>query len=202
MYETIAKRLPSEATCDNAKPRQFRDEPCSSLWFWLLIWASLRLAVAVIWITLLMTMTYQSFSHYWAHRASIDGFPKDLRFNIIAVILQLVEFTMIVTFVVAGMKNSVSLYRLYYCYSIVALIIYIIAMTLCFVPIYENGPCYGEMYLSYHISILIAMLAHCEFLFNYTPVLNICLDVLLICLVKKLINKYSHVEEKATCQKV
>lgn len=206
MYLT-QKIKPSMVTCEKTNNGQSNAEPsapsCSSLRCWLLFWGSLRLAVSVLWTGVMMIMTYQTFDYYWYQKREREAVPSVLAFGVVAAVLQLLEFGMIITFMVAGIKKSASLYRVYYRYCILTLTNYILAVVLVLALDYENGHYFGAIYISYHIDELPIVDDDDLFgAFGVAAILNICFELLLINLIKRLIQKYSYVENSVTCEKV
>ncbi|KAJ8719424.1 hypothetical protein PYW08_011599 [Mythimna loreyi] len=182
---------------------------CSSLRNWLLFWASLRLAVSVLWTGFFIIATFEMMNYYWLRPEEIDIMYNNAEtthmfvFGVCAVAWQLVELGMIVLFIVAGVKKSASLYRVYFYYSILTLIMYIISMFLCFKLSYSDGHYFGEIYLTYHINEL--PFVHDDTAFVVAFIIDICFELLLIKLIKKMMDKYSPVkpiEDNATCEKV
>lgn len=153
----------------------------------LLVWAFFRLAISSLWTGTLVLATA-------AHLLSPHSRepPSRLFFGAFAIVVQLIEFAMLVTFIVAGFKKSASLYRTYYWYCILSFTIYVLSATLCLALGYDKGHYFGELYLFYHVLDVAGVIGNDELVFFIASIVDVGLEILLICLVKMLINNYRH----------
>ncbi|PZC82181.1 hypothetical protein B5X24_HaOG210989 [Helicoverpa armigera] len=101
---------------------------------------------------------------------------------------------MIITFVVAGLKKDVDLYRAYYRYCLVTFAIYIVVIVLIMVLGYDSGHYFAEVYLTYHVAdfsqIFGYIIRDLGKPFFIVSSIDILLEVLLIRLVKKMVVRY------------
>ncbi|KAF9420151.1 hypothetical protein HW555_003564 [Spodoptera exigua] len=163
----------------------------------LLTWAFVRLIVSLLWTGMVILVTVVTIIHYNDEDNLND---KDrLLFEVPAIAVQMVEIGMLITFIVAGFKKSAKLYDVYYRYCILTLVLYVGAVTISFFVEYRNCHYLLENYITYHFVDVVDVFGMAEaLLFGTIAVIDICLEILLLRLIKKLILKYSHNEDPKT----
>uniref|UniRef100_A0A2A4JIX7 Uncharacterized protein n=1 Tax=Heliothis virescens TaxID=7102 RepID=A0A2A4JIX7_HELVI len=200
-------KLRPPVTYEVTKSRQAMDEGSPFLYirYGLIVWAILRLLVSIFWTSIIFIATVATITSYFPSKNSPNygESPYLLMFEIPAFISQLVEFGMLVTFIVAGFKKSAQLYTHYYRYCIITVAVYIICVSSYLVMGYNYGHFLVEIYLTYHFDDLLDYLgiASDDFtkIFLITAVIDVCLEMLLIRSVKKLIKRY---EDNDDCDNV
>ncbi|XP_047028588.1 uncharacterized protein LOC124636515 [Helicoverpa zea] len=188
------------------KSRQSVDEgsPFCNIRCWLIVWAMLRLLVSIFWTSIISIATLATMASYFTDEKSphYGESPYMLVFEIPAIISQLVEFGMLITFIVAGFKKSAELYTHYYRYCIITVAIYIVCVSSYLVLGYNYGHFAVEIYLTYHFDDLFDMFAIAidddTKIFLFTAIIDVCLEMLLIRFVKKLIKRYEDNDDCAT----
>ncbi|XP_035437497.2 uncharacterized protein LOC118267545 [Spodoptera frugiperda] len=163
----------------------------------LLAWAFIRLIVSLLWTGLLILVTVVTIIHYYDKDAENER--DRLLFEVPAIVVQMVEIGMLVTFIVAGFKKSAKLYDVYYRYCILTLMLYIGAVAISFFVEYKHSHFLLENYITYHFVDFVYLFGIPDALvFGSLAVIDICLEILLLRLIKKLILKYSYNEDPKT----
>lgn len=157
-------------------------------------WAFIRLIVSLLWTGLLILVTVVTIIHYYDKDAENER--DRLLFEVPAIVVQMVEIGMLVTFIVAGFKKSAKLYDVYYRYCILTLMLYIGAVAISFFVEYKHSHFLLENYITYHFVDIVYLFGIPDALvFGSLAVIDICLEILLLRLIKKLILKYSYNED-------
>ncbi|XP_022826750.1 uncharacterized protein LOC111356575 [Spodoptera litura] len=163
----------------------------------LLTWAFVRLIVSLLWTGIVILVTIITIVHY--HDKNYVNDKDRLLFEVPAIVTQMVEIGMLVTFIVAGFKKSVKLYDVYYRYCILTLMLYIGAVTISFFVEYKHSHYLLENYITYHFVDFGDVFSIPDALvFGSAAVIDICLEILLLRLIKKLILKYSYNADSKT----
>ncbi|XP_047028334.1 uncharacterized protein LOC124636326 [Helicoverpa zea] len=176
--------------------------PCLNIRYFLLAWGFLRLVCSLLWTGLIIMSTIWTIGNEdKKERYYIDTkylIPQEF----ISIAIQVVEVMMIVTFIVAGFKKSVELYRAYYRYCLVTFGIYIAVVVLIMVLGYDSGHYFAEVYLTYHIAdfcqIFGYIIRDLAKPFFVVSAIDILLEVLLIRLVKKMVIRYEEENDAET----
>ncbi|PZC82180.1 hypothetical protein B5X24_HaOG210988 [Helicoverpa armigera] len=169
--------------------------PFCNIRCWLIVWAMLRLLVSIFWTSIISIATLVKMTSYFSDEKSPHyGESPYMLVFLIAIISQLVEFGMLITFIVAGFKKSAELYTHYYRYCIITVAIYIVCVSSYLMLGYNYGHFAVEIYLTYHFDDLLYMfpveIENDAKIFLFTAIIDVCLEMLLIRFVKKLIKRY------------